>query len=36
VAYASSLLYTILIIVGVLLAVAFIERRKVMKLVKRL
>jgi len=36
VAYASSLLYTILIIVGVLLAVAFIERKKVMKLVKRL
>jgi hypothetical protein len=36
VAYASSLLYTILIIVGVLLAVAFIERKKVMKLAKRL
>jgi hypothetical protein len=36
VAYASSLLYTILIVVGVLLAVAFIERKKVMKLVKRL
>jgi len=36
VADASSLLYTILIIVGVLLAVAFIERKKVMKLVKRL
>ena len=36
VAYASSLLYTILIIVGVLLAVAFIERKKVMKLIKRL
>ena len=35
VAYASSLLYTILIIVGVLLAVAFIERKKVMKLIKR-
>ena len=36
VAYASSLLYTILIIVGVLLAVAYIERKKVMKLIKRL
>ena len=36
VAYASSLLYTILIVVGVLLAVAFIERKKVMKLIKRL
>ncbi|MFP3045637.1 MAG: hypothetical protein RXR03_08560 [Thermocladium sp.] len=36
VAYASSLLYTILIIVGVLLAMAFIERKKVMKLAKRL
>jgi len=36
VAYASSLLYTILIIVGVVLAVAFIERKKVMKLMRRL
>jgi len=36
VAYASSLLYTILIIVGVVLAVAFIERKKVMKLIRRL
>jgi len=34
VAYASSLLYTILIVVGVLLVVAFIERKKVMKLIK--
>jgi hypothetical protein len=34
VAYASSLLYTILIIAGVLLVVAFIERKKVMKLIK--
>ncbi|MFP3210565.1 MAG: hypothetical protein RXR16_03570 [Thermocladium sp.] len=34
VAYASSLLYTILIIVGVILVVAFVERKKVMKLVR--